>query len=341
MAVGTAGATVTLVSAGWWAGRTALEPPRDPLVTEEPVTIPVREGTIGRALNLTATAAWQPIGEIRSARAGIVTSVAATDAILAEAAQLLSVDLQPVVLVQGAVPAFRDLRPEVEGPDVLQLEAFLARAGFDPGDQDGDYGTQTTQAVQAWQRASEMPVTGTVPLGTVVFTPNVPARVRLGVDVGDQVSPGDPLAEVLGPAPQFAVPVTNEQTALIPPATPVQITAEDVTWQAQTADILVAEDGSQRLQLKGQGGAPVCADDCARVSTDRTSTWSASILLVPEVTGPVVPAAAVQTAADGRRYVITADGTEVDVQVRASADGLAQVDGVDVGTEVLIPGPTT
>lgn len=329
--------SVGLVGGGWWAGRTALEPPRDPLADEMPVTIPVHNGTVGRVLTLVATALWEPLREVRAAQAGVVTSVDAADGTVEEGDRLLTVDLLPVVLVSGSVPAFRDLGPGADGPDVAQMQAYLVRAGFDPGSKDGSYGDGTTRAVRHWQRARDLPVTGTVPLGAVVFTPQLPARVRLTVEVNDLVTPGQSLAEVLTDAPSFEIPVTDEQVALIPPATPVEVTGEGVSWSARTGDVVTAEDGGQRLRLVKAGGGAVCGDDCDQVPVDRTTSWGAAIELVPEITGPVVPAAAVRTAADGRQFVLTADGNEVDLDVRASADGLAVVEGVEVGTEVILP----
>lgn len=49
---------VALVAVGWWAGRTALEPPADPLAALAPVSIEVVAGRVGRTLPLSALAQW-------------------------------------------------------------------------------------------------------------------------------------------------------------------------------------------------------------------------------------------------------------------------------------------
>jgi peptidoglycan hydrolase-like protein with peptidoglycan-binding domain len=334
---------VGLLAGGWWAGRTALQPPRDPLVAEQPVTAPVQDGTVGRSLTLTATATWPTVGSVLAYRGGIVTAADPGDGVVEAGESLLRIDLTPVVVAVGAVPAFRDLARGAKGPDVQQLQAFLADAGFDPRDRDGIFAGGTQQAVRAWQRAQGQQVTGAVPLGTLVFLPALPAHVRLSARVGDPVTTGDTLAEVLAPAPEFVVPVTDEQRAMIPPSTPVEVgdESEKTGWTGQTADVIRTDDGGQALRLVAPDGGGVCGQHCDQVPRESASTWRAEIVLVPEASGPVVPVAALRTDADGRRFVVTTDGTEVDVEVLSSANGLALVDGVESGTEILLSGAPT
>lgn len=56
---------------------------------------------------------------------------------------------RPVVVLAGDLPAYRDLRPGMVGPDVAQLEAALARLGHDPGTPDDAYDADTSAAVAA------------------------------------------------------------------------------------------------------------------------------------------------------------------------------------------------
>jgi peptidoglycan hydrolase-like protein with peptidoglycan-binding domain len=53
-------------------------------------------------------------------------------------------------VLEGAIPAFRDLVPSLSGDDVRQLEEGLARLGFDPGPVDGKYDAKTSAAVARW-----------------------------------------------------------------------------------------------------------------------------------------------------------------------------------------------
>jgi hypothetical protein len=60
----------------------------------------------------------------------IVTGVAAVGDELLEGAVSLEVAGRPVILLQGDLPVFRDLKPGATGLDVLQLEQSLVRQGF-------------------------------------------------------------------------------------------------------------------------------------------------------------------------------------------------------------------
>lgn len=326
---------------GWWAGRAALQPPRDPLVEPKVVTYEVQLGEVSRELNLSANAAWQTTAPILSGAGGTVTSVdVAAGSSVSEGASLLTIGLQPVLIAQGAVPMFRSLQAGLTGADVAQLQAFLHRQGFGDGDTDGSFGSGTAEAVRSWQRARKAPVTGVVELGSLVFTPTTPVRVRPSVTVGQLVSPGESLGDALAPAPRFAIPVTDTQLGLIPPSAPVTLTQATGVWQAVTAGVDSSDPAGPSLVLAGVDDQPVCADTCDQVPTTMGSTWSAVITIVPRVDGPVVPVAAISTAADASTHVTSEQGEDLPVSVLASADGLAVVAGIDAGQVVQLPQET-
>lgn len=60
----------------------------------------------------------------------------------------------------------QDVKYGAKGPTVAALQRRLKAAGFDPGPVDGDYGPLTRKAVQRYQRAHNLPVTGHVDGGT-------------------------------------------------------------------------------------------------------------------------------------------------------------------------------
>ena len=73
-------------------------------------------------------------------------------------------------LLYGTLPAWRDFAPGMtDGDDVRQLERNLRALGYDPGDVDGDWDWETTEAVEQFQRDRDLDDDGTLSRGEVVF----------------------------------------------------------------------------------------------------------------------------------------------------------------------------
>jgi hypothetical protein len=106
---------------------------------------------------------------------------------------LWRVDAEPVVLMNGTVPAYRPMRRGNEGTDVLQLERGLSALGYDPGAVDGAYDASTAAAVRAWQDDLGLHDTGAVELGRIVFLPGARRVTRRIAAVGGRAAPGPAL----------------------------------------------------------------------------------------------------------------------------------------------------
>ena len=108
---------------------------------------------------------------------GIISWLPAPGQVVHRGQTLYQVAGQPVTLLYGPVPAYRDFGPGMTpGPDVRELQRNLTALGFDPGPADGTFGWATQAAVERWQRSQGQPMTGTVTLGTIAFLPG-PLRV--------------------------------------------------------------------------------------------------------------------------------------------------------------------
>lgn len=66
---------------------------------------------------------------------------------LKEGEVVIEVSGRPVVVLEGAVPAYRAIRPGMDGTDVDQLQASLGRLGCDTAADDGVYGAATKECV--------------------------------------------------------------------------------------------------------------------------------------------------------------------------------------------------
>lgn len=82
----------------------------------------------------------------------IVTRLPARGERLAAGEVLATVSGRPVLVLDGRLPAYRDLGPGMSGPDVAQLERSLRRHRLDPGRVDGVYDGATGRAVEALYR---------------------------------------------------------------------------------------------------------------------------------------------------------------------------------------------
>ncbi|ACZ30611.1 Peptidoglycan-binding domain 1 protein [Xylanimonas cellulosilytica DSM 15894] len=323
---------------GWWA----FAPPPVRTEAQSPATVAVTEMTVGRSLPLAVSATWHPEPFGVGAAAGTLTSLDIADGDVVDAGDVLyTVDLRPVVAAVGAVPAFRDLGAGTVGEDVRQIQQLLHDTGFLVADPTGRFGPATTAAVRAWQRSLGVTVDGVVRAGDVVFTSTLPARVLVneGVTVGARLTEGDVVLSLLSSDPEFVA--TAPATVAVDADAPVT-----VTFDGEPVPVVVTgqrndQSGNTLFVLARADGSPVCADRCDLVPLDRgAASFPARQVVVPEVTGPGVPAAALWLDPLGSPYLVTEDGTEIPVTIRGRGDGRVVLDGVETGTVVRLPDAT-
>ena len=122
---------------------------------------------------------------------GTVTALPRPGSVVRRGEPLYRVDGEPIVLMYGATPAYRDLELGVEdGRDVRQLEENLAALGFDPGTVDTEFTSTTAAAVTDWQESAGLPETGAVELGRIVFLPGARRIGEHRTSVGSVLSAG-------------------------------------------------------------------------------------------------------------------------------------------------------
>jgi len=168
------------------------------------VTTVLTEGTLGYA-------ATRPVVNQLT---GTYTQIPRPGRRISAGGTLYAVDDQPVVLMTGRVPAWRPMGPGItNGPDVAELERNLIALGYagglltSPGD---EWTAATTAAVELWQQAAGLPVTGQIGLGQILF---LPGPVRTGAPAfaaGDPAAPG-----------QVPYQVTTETRIVTVPLNPV------------------------------------------------------------------------------------------------------------------------
>jgi biotin carboxyl carrier protein len=194
---GLAGALVASGVGAWlWASDTSTETPS---ATAGPgATASVERGTIS------AIESWDGALErgtpftVKSSAGGTVTRLADQGAAVGRGDVLFRVDEEPVTLLSGVVPMYRDLQSGASGADVAQIEANLAELGHAGFTVDDDYTSSTADAVRAWQQSIGATPTGAVRRGDVIFAPAGGQVDTLRSEVGDVVAPGAPVLDITG-----------------------------------------------------------------------------------------------------------------------------------------------
>src|SRR5207245_4574007 len=130
---------------------------------------------------------------------GTVTGVATDGATVSRGRTLYSVNGQPVVLMYGALPAWRDIGgPKItDGADVQQLESNLAALGYSPGTVDNTYTSATSSAIAAWQTAVALTSDGVAHLGQIVFATGAVRTDQIQKTVGSPVRDGEQVMSTL------------------------------------------------------------------------------------------------------------------------------------------------
>jgi peptidoglycan hydrolase-like protein with peptidoglycan-binding domain len=277
---------------------------------------------------------------------GTVTWTPPEGAVRTRGQVLYRVDEQPVVLMYGSVPAWRDLSQGDEGADVRQLQRNLVRLGHDPDDDiaiDGDFDWATAQAVMRWQEALGVDETGSVSLGQVVFLPG-PRRVAsvaspAGTQAGGQAimqttSTRRSVTVSLDARRQDLASVGDAQRVVLPDGSAVSATITEVGAVATAA--AEGEDPTVAVTLRLGSSAGAGALDAAPVDVEIAKERAEDALAVP-----VTALLALAGGGYGVERVDEGGGTTVvQVQTGVFADGEVAITGPGIaeGVEVVVPG---
>lgn len=314
--------------------------------TTAPATATVATKNITNDASFDGTVAHTAANPLLAGASGRITALAPTGATIANGQPLFSVDGNPVVMMLGAIPAWRTMdATTTAGPDVTQLQTDLKSLGFDPDNlivPGSAYDAATANAVVRWQQQLGVTATGTVPLGSVIFQP---ATITIGVQ---HVTPGSPVNEGTAVA-DASVPAISMQFTL-------PSDAKTTIAIGQTVDVTLPDRSSGKGTIQSIGTA-------VDATTGNTSTVGRGTVDPPRNAAAVtdgaaikvrvsqvvaqnvltVPATALTNHLDGTFTVTVVKpggGNEtVPVKVGASSNGVVEVTGASLapGTKVLIP----
>jgi len=293
------------------------------------------------------------------------TALPAAGAVVRRGQALYEVDGTPVILFYGTRPAWRALYAGVAaGPDVAQLDRNLIALGFGGGlTVSGYFTAATAYAVERWQAARGLPVTGTVPLGQVAYAPGALRVTAVTAVTGAPPQPGTGVLTATSTVPVVLAQVPVSQEYLVRGGDDVTVTLPDgvtATPGIVTAvsPVAYAAAGGGSGQAQGQAGAQAAGQGAGQATvpvTIRLSRPAAAGRLdqAPVTVGIVsarargvlaVPVSALVALAGGGYAVEVVHGPGghlVAVRTGLFAQTLVQVSGLGLtaGQRVEVPAP--
>jgi len=191
-------------------------------------TAPVLRTTLREVVTAQGTLTYAGKRQLAAGLSGTITALPPAGTAVAAGSALYSIDNAPVVLLHGSLPAWRDLTLGIpDGPDVAQLESALAALGYFSRSPDARFDSATRAAIDRWQKAVGIPVTGSVPLGRVLFAPEGLRIAQDLVQIGDPVGAGTPVMAISASQKIVAAQVkaANQAVAVVGSAVTVHLPA--------------------------------------------------------------------------------------------------------------------
>jgi hypothetical protein len=273
---------------------------------------------------------------LSSSASGTVTRGSAVGATLQPGDRWLSVDENPVAVMPGAVPMYRDLlkpadesQPPPQGEDVRQLQQFLTAQGDFSGTVNGTFSDSLGRAASRWRTHHDMTAALGFARSELAFLAGAGPWTVTEVDatVGEAFAGGAALKVSSG---DLAVTVELDATppagaayVLVPPA---GANSADLALSPVGAATLTPEN-KYALQLTPPAGSTALTPGTAVIVEQRL------VLAAQAVT---VPVAAVRVDATGHTYV---ECREPDAAATRCPVSLGPTNGTDVAvTEGLTAG---
>ena len=325
-----------------WAGKVLLAAPKQLDSGNEYAIVTAESGSLGRSINLNVKASWQTGQEILNQSSGVLTSKDVENGQSVSVGDLVyTADLIPVFAAQGDVPAFREMTIGVEGKDVAQLQRFLNSViGFGLSDK-GIFGPETEYAVKVWQSRIGIEQTGIIPLGQLLFLPQLPASFVWNEEAktGSLLEQGKPIAKLLVGEPNFSMVLPKGQLQMVSEGMRVEIKLADNVWAAQIGQVTKdPETGDAIAALKPIGDETICAKSCSIIPIEGNEAIPATIFVVPEKSGIIIPNKAIRVTQSSKTVVLDEGGSEYQVAVLATVAGRSVVEGIEENTKIRVFG---
>ncbi|MCP2365147.1 peptidoglycan hydrolase-like protein with peptidoglycan-binding domain [Nonomuraea thailandensis] len=307
-----------------------------------PATATVSRQTLNDTRDADGELGYGPVTTAVSRAPGTITWLPESGATVTRGKSLYRLDNDPVTLMYGDTPAYRDLKIGTEGKDVENLERNLDKLGYDGFTVDDEFTYDTYEAVLEWQEDRGLDETGVVKLGQVVFADGKVRVESVEAEEGQPAQPGQKVLTYTGTSKVITVQLEAEDQRMARKGAKVEVTLPDgksvkgkVT---EVATVIVPGEGQEepdtRVEALVSIGSAKSAKGLDKASVDVTFTASQrkNVLTVP-----VAALVALQEGGfglevvegGGSRYVAVETGLFAGGKVEVSGDGLSE--GMTVG----------
>lgn len=336
------GGFVAVNSAGLLEGGAA--PTRSAAVLP-PATTTVTRQTLNDTMDADGELGYGPVTTAVSRKPGTITWLPDSGAQITRGRSLYRVDNQPVMLMYGTTPAYRDLKVGVEGKDVESLERNLSKLGYDGFTVDDEYTYATAEAVKEWQDDRGLDETGVVELGRVVFAPGKVRVESPQTEEGQPTAPGKGVLTYTGTSKVVTVTLETEDQRMAKKGAKVEVTLPDgksvkgkVTEVATVIEPGEGQDSEPQTRVEALvsigNSASAKGLDKAAVDVTFTASKREDVLTVP-----VAALVALREGGFGLEVIEGGKSRYIGVETGLFAGGRVEVsgDGLTEGMTVGVP----
>jgi peptidoglycan hydrolase-like protein with peptidoglycan-binding domain len=339
--------TVLAVWPFWRGGRQANEG----IDNGSPTSLAtVTRRSLSSRTNVNGTLTYAGSRSVVNQAAGTLTALPAVGDVIEPGEVLYRVDGDPVVLLEGNVPAYRSLVEGLSGPDVRQLNAdlvdlgYATRAALDPTSD--RFGAQTSGALRKLQARLGLEPTGVLLLGQAVFMPSGVRVTEVSATSGTPAEQGGSVLSATSTARQVSIDLEAAQQGLVEVGDRVTITLPDaattpgVVSRVGTVATTPSEneDASPtipvRVTLTHPGSIGQLDQAPVLVSITTDSVEDALVVPVSALLALAGGGYAVEVSSGGSRHLVP-----VELGLFDDAEGLVQVTGSGLreGQRVVVP----
>jgi peptidoglycan hydrolase-like protein with peptidoglycan-binding domain len=310
----------------------------------------VEKRTLSSRVSVNGTLGYLGTYQVVNGAQGHWTWLPAVGQVISQGQAIYTVDGSPVVLLYGAVPAYRDFRLGMsDGEDVKELEQNLIALGFADSSNltvNGHFDANDVAAIKRLQKAIGVAQTGVISLGQVVFLPGAIRITSVAATLGSMAQPGAPMATATSTTRRVLVNLSANQQSKVKVGDKVTITLPN----RKTTDGTVSSVGTVATSSGNGGGTPTIEVLITPTDPAATGTLDAAPVSVAIVTAQVadvlaVPVTALLAQKDSYVVeVVDASGQHrfipVTVGLFDDASGLVQVEGAGLaaGQKVVVAG---